>query len=682
MARYSQPTFDFYQQSPETKPAFSEDDEMSVLDDKILDSTTSPEISSSDRRTSYDNLTDPFTHHPSHHHPPPSHPHPHHHREPVWPDFAQPVTGLSSSRHPSAVSSSSHHPHHQAMLESTAHPFTMRVDGPQHPAAAYGQSSTAAWSSLARDSSSCTPTGVMYDHFSPELDQHSANAPFSGGAVGPVSALQLSHMSYRPGMPSYTAPGAVAMSPQSSQGWMPASTDLADGVGRPTKSPSYRNSSPLSLRRDGIRKKNARFEIPAERTLSNIDQLINQSTNEEEIKELKQQKRLLRNRQAALDSRQRKKLHTEKLEEEKKQFTQIINGLEEDLRNMQVRETELLREKNEWMGTQQQINQYLENLHMEKDEMIRVHTLETLELRKKNTALMEMVEKLEQQVKAGPVQPPTAAPPNSFSNEFSDLEGLNMDGGWEELTLVNNLSLDADPMPAAASQQASVNDKVAAAADSPFSWNAFYMCLLFGAFIASHNGPLSSRSIPQLSEEYRAESANVLKAVLASSPAELTQTSSNPSLMSASAGAGAGAPAMLPTTISGAEMAQMTAGAAVSNLDDLHHRLAMPTKEQEQQQLFALTAEQYNSLTTFESGDNGASDFKPQPPSNLQQAWANMRSNTAQCRQLAKSISGVHSRSLMWDRVPEKVIQDFRRMVQEYGPVSVKEEDGPSFRQP
>jgi hypothetical protein len=55
----------------------------------------------------------------------------------------------------------------------------------------------------------------------------------------------------------------------------------------------------MHLRRDGIRKKNARFDIPAERTLSNIDQLIAQSTNDDEIKELKQQKRLLRNRQAA-----------------------------------------------------------------------------------------------------------------------------------------------------------------------------------------------------------------------------------------------------------------------------------------------------------------------------------------------------------------------------------------------
>lgn len=63
-------------------------------------------------------------------------------------------------------------------------------------------------------------------------------------------------------------------------------------------SPTFNPNPPL-LRRDGIRKKNARFEIPAERTLRTIDTMINNTTDEQEIKELKQQKRLLRNRQAA-----------------------------------------------------------------------------------------------------------------------------------------------------------------------------------------------------------------------------------------------------------------------------------------------------------------------------------------------------------------------------------------------
>jgi hypothetical protein len=64
-------------------------------------------------------------------------------------------------------------------------------------------------------------------------------------------------------------------------------------------SPALRSQPEMTRRGDGIRKKNARFEIPAERNLTNIDQLIAQSTDEQEIKELKQQKRLLRNRQAA-----------------------------------------------------------------------------------------------------------------------------------------------------------------------------------------------------------------------------------------------------------------------------------------------------------------------------------------------------------------------------------------------
>ncbi|GFF85129.1 hypothetical protein CNMCM6936_003901 [Aspergillus lentulus] len=637
MARYSQPPFDFYHQSTSTmgtKPSYPEEDEMSVLDDKILDST-SPELSTvpDHRRSSYDHAPDAYSH-----------------RDSVWSDFSQPVSS-AQSRHNSQVG--------HGLYDANPNPF-MRVDG-AHPASAYGQQTS--WS-LSRDSGSCTPT-AMYEHFHPDLENNSS-APFSGGAVGPVSAINIASMSYRPGM-GFAPPGAIAMSPQSSQGWMPASTDMPDAISRPTKSPTYRNSSPLSVRRDGIRKKNARFEIPAERTLSNIDQLINQSTNEEEIKELKQQKRLLRNRQAALDSRQRKKLHTEKLEEEKKHFTQVISELEEALQNMKLREAELLREKSEWMAAQQQINQYIEGLHMDKDEMLRVHTLETAELRKKNNILKETVEKLERQMRSSAT--------TNLNTDFSDFENLTMDSApWEDFTMSNGLPLEAESTPATTTMQSSAmvmstNDRVTekstnTASDYPFSWNAFYMCLLFGAFLASNGPSLSSRSIPQLSEEYRAESANVLKAVLAASPPELAQANTQ-QVVASSASA-----APMPTTISGAEMAHMTTGTAHSNLDELHNNLALPTKEQERQQVFSLNAEQYNALTTF---DESHVDYKSQP-SNLQQALAAMRNNAALNKLPNKATSDVYTRSLMWDRVPEKVIRDFQRMVQEYGASPIKEE--------
>lgn len=255
MARYSH--FDFYQQ-PSSLDVQPEEDDMSVLDDKILDST-SPALSDP-RRASYD-TQDAFSH-----------------RNSVWSNYSN----ASSESRPSS------HLNH-SVLDSTGAPFSMPIDGPQ----SYAQPA-AGWALSRAASGSCTPTA--YDQYPSEEGAANA-APFSGGAVGPVNSLPMGAVSYRNSM-GFAQSGGVAMSPQSSQGWMPAPMDLADAAAQ-AKSAAYRNGSPLTMRRDGIRKKNARFEIPAERTLSNIDQLISQSNNEEEIKELKQQKRLLRNRQAA-----------------------------------------------------------------------------------------------------------------------------------------------------------------------------------------------------------------------------------------------------------------------------------------------------------------------------------------------------------------------------------------------
>jgi hypothetical protein len=339
---------------------------------------------------------------------------------------------------------------------------------------------------------------------------------------------------------------------------------------------------------------------------------------------------------------------------------------------MKIRESELLREKAEWLTTQQQFSQWVEGLRMEKDELIRVHTLETAELRKKNNILRETMEKMEQQFKSMGHQQS-----NAFAtNGYGDFESLPMESGpWDELSLVNNISLEAEglsaPVVDANTSNNNGHDNMTALvpvknekaekifnnqnSDYPFSWNAFYMCLLFGAFIASNGNSLSSpAALPQLSDEYRAESANVLKAVLASAPADVTSSA----IQQAHAPIQSG----LPATISGAEMAHLTGSAQASTLDELHNNLALPTKQQENEQVFALNPEQYNALTTFQEDDHNM-DFgdKPSGPSNLQQALAAMRGNND------GRTSEVYSRSLMWDRVPEKVVRDFQRMVRDCG---------------
>lgn len=339
---------------------------------------------------------------------------------------------------------------------------------------------------------------------------------------------------------------------------------------------------------------------------------------------------------------------------------------------MKIRESELLREKAEWLTTQQQFSQWVEGLRMEKDELIRVHTLETAELRKKNNILRETMEKMEQQFKSMGHQQS-----NAFAtNGYGEFESLPMESSpWDELSLVNNISLEAEGLSASVVDANTSNnnghDNMAALVsvknekaekifnnqnnDYPFSWNAFYMCLLFGAFIASNSNSLSSpAALPQLSDEYRAESANVLKAVLASAPADVTSSA----IQQAHAPIQSG----LPATISGAEMAHLTGSAQASTLDELHNNLALPTKQQENEQVFALNPEQYNALTTFQEDDHNM-DFgdKPSGPSNLQQALAAMRGNND------GRTSEVYSRSLMWDRVPEKVVRDFQRMVRDCG---------------
>jgi hypothetical protein len=108
------------------------------------------------------------------------------------------------------------------------------------------------------------------------------------------------HGNVRPSSVFPPGPPEQPLSPHTNSEWMAFNQqemDARPGPKRMRPNSPHRSYSP---RRDGgIRKKNARFEIPAERNLFNIDQLIANCNNEDERKELKQQKRLLRNRQAA-----------------------------------------------------------------------------------------------------------------------------------------------------------------------------------------------------------------------------------------------------------------------------------------------------------------------------------------------------------------------------------------------
>ena len=92
---------------------------------------------------------------------------------------------------------------------------------------------------------------------------------------------------------------AQPQSPHNNTEWMALTAQELESRLGPKRTMPNTPPRSFSPRRDGISKKDARFDIPPERSLLNIDVLIQNSTNDDEIKELKLQKRLLKNRQAA-----------------------------------------------------------------------------------------------------------------------------------------------------------------------------------------------------------------------------------------------------------------------------------------------------------------------------------------------------------------------------------------------
>ena len=144
-----------------------------------------------------------------------------------------------------------------------------------------------------------TSNAATFTGFHTDLDGVKAEESFGHDVAQP------SHQNIYGGLPRHSAPdyrhdAAAAASPQ----WSTSSSDAVEKLPRNghIQSPTFNHNAP-HLRRDGVRKKNARFDIPDGHNVHTIDLLIAAAdpTNEEKIRTLKQEKRLLRNRQAAYD---------------------------------------------------------------------------------------------------------------------------------------------------------------------------------------------------------------------------------------------------------------------------------------------------------------------------------------------------------------------------------------------
>ncbi|KAL7275132.1 hypothetical protein RUND412_001951 [Rhizina undulata] len=503
----------------------------------------------------------------------------------------------------------------------TNNPF-IKLEQQAQPAYAQQNGS---WATAHVSSGSCTP--AVYDNNAFPNAQFEDGASYmapSLAAAGPAGAYD-SNIHITPHAVFQTPSVASMPASPAVKDWSQAgSADHNDGQPmakrmRPN-SPAARAHSPLHVvRRDGIRKKNARFDIPAERTLMNIDQLIARSNDDNEIKELKQQKRLLRNRQAALDSRQRKKQHTERLEEEKKVHSAVIQELEEKLQHMTMQE-EQLHQRLEFL------HHKAETLQMEKEEMVRNHTLETGDLRKRNTYLQEQLQKMQDAMER------TSMSHNPSSSGSSD-NGFGLDSDFD---------IDGDCWSDPLSLQSEVSSKPVKIqsvneTEKPVAAPGLLLILLLcGAFVASSK--TSVKALPPLPKQLQTASANVLQnifqdaGVTAALEANRVEVSSDSWVVAKSA-----VPQMV-----GLE----------SSLAMLTSQLEKPTAQQQREQLLQLTPAEYNDVTS----NNFLREAEPTTQRgrrHIEEGLASMRSNSK------LSAAEVYTRSLLWDRVDAEVVRRF-----------------------
>ncbi|KAI3556568.1 bZIP transcription factor [Colletotrichum abscissum] len=501
-------------------------------------------------------------------------------------------------------------------------PF-MRLDHAQpSPFAPQGNG----WS-LSNTSGSCTPL-QQFDGMPAEYDNGAPmfQRPVPGQTPFTNPTGQINMFA-----PIGSGNQSIPTSPQ--KGWIGQAESMAKKM-RPG-SPTIRSHNDMR-RGDGIRKKNARFDIPAERNLSNIDHLIAQSTDEQEIKELKQQKRLLRNRQAALDSRQRKKQHTERLEDEKKQFTAVLTDLEEEMADMRKQMEQLLREK--------QFNQeYIESLTMEKEEMIRSHTIETGELRKKVSVLTDHVQRLESAAMTAPAN-------NNYVSGYDDMDGMTMPGSWDNVNFLGEYPMEQEvkqELQVVPNKKADVSFPVDSEKSSS-QGGILFMLFLVGAFVLSSR---STPAIPRVSEDVRAEAATLLENVFKDAGVNGASNTLNGLAPQPSGGSWVDNSAMPMSDTS-------MGGVAPSMLGQLGDSLTQPTDEQANEQLFGLSAAQYNGVSSQDFLNNAPERTTSQGRKNLADALSAMRTNK-------QSAADVYTRSLLWDQIPSEVVRNFAKMVSE-----------------
>lgn len=323
------------------------------------------------------------------------------------------------------------------------------------------------------------------------------------------------------------------------------------------------------------------------------------------------------------------------------------------IQKLHVQNDHHLHEKDQLILERAQFQEQIQDLTEEKVIMLERHTNETGDLRAKIAVLTEQLE-----IAA------SALPERSSSGEYSDftseMNGLNMHpNDWD--FLVNDYVMESEPidqkpqetaMTLAPKKKDALLDE-----EQPAASGLLMLLLLCGAWVASKTSGSSMPTMPTMSDDVRAASAVVLESVMkdagVSDPSQAFSGLSNPSP--------SGAARQLPF-----HMADTTS--RNHRLDAVHSKLITPSKAQEADAAFSMSISQYDSLTQdFKrpSYSSSSDDEAITPSTSTSSHRRNLADTLKAMRDDAKgeSTSNVYTRSLLWDRIPTDIVQQFKQIV-------------------
>lgn len=334
--------------------------------------------------------------------------------------------------------------------------------------------------------------------------------------------------------------------------------------------------------------------------------------------------------------------------------------LEQQLAEMSIERDTLSRDRQILVHRTHEADRIIESLEMEKRDMLMKHTEETSNLRKR---IQVMADRLE----AGPAPAMSAAPSSTGFSEFNaEFDTLNIGPhDWDNLIFPPDPNMVTDefgfgqqsmiPMKQSLEKKASTNTIVPAqtrkandnSTEQPIASSLLFMLLLCGAFVASKPSTSSTSELPKMPADVRAAAPTVLSNLL---------SDANPSVTHQQARA-----AMQALQEPGPSNVPSVNNQNANKLDQLHHHMISPTKQQSDEAAFAMTQAQYAAFM-----DMGPAAESHRDPNHVHPARRSLAEALANEHIVSSSNKAdVYTRSLLFEQIPADVVRQFKEMVRD-----------------